>query len=64
MNQQFFTVREQLGRLQEKTEKLSKERDELLEERKQFLEKIVNLETSHQDKDREIELKEIKIDSL
>ena len=64
ISNEFYNTREQFKRVQDKMEKVVKERDEFESERKKLFENIVNLEQRVNDKDRDIELKDVKIESL
>lgn len=64
MGNDFFDTREQLKRAIEKLGKVTNERDELEDERKKLMETVINFEQKLGDVAREIELKEVKIDSL
>ncbi len=60
----FYAVREQLKRAQDKLERLAQEKEELERERKKLFDQMVQLESSLNDKARDLELKDIKIESL
>lgn len=60
----FFTTKEHFQRLEDKATALFKEKGELDIERKRLFENIVRLEQQLNDKERDLELKDVKIESL
>ncbi|CDW71802.1 UNKNOWN [Stylonychia lemnae] len=60
----FYDTRDNFRRVNEKMERLVREKDELAQERKQHMQQIIEQEQNLQDKLRDLELKDVKIQSM